>query len=133
MQPTMKLQPFVHHETALKLRALRNQVLSSNIAHADTPNYKARDVDFGTALKDAQFGQLSLKKTSELHKNSWGTSHLGASVKYRIPMQSTLDGNTVETDVEQAAFAENAVQYRATLAFLDGQIRTLRYAIKGGD
>ena len=129
----MKLQAFAHHENALKLRALRNQVLSSNIAHADTPNYKARDVDFGTALQDARSNQLSLKKTSELHKNAWGTTNLGASVKYRIPMQSTLDGNTVETDVEQAAFAENAVKYRATLAFLDGKIRTLRFAIKGGD
>jgi flagellar basal-body rod protein FlgB len=129
----MKLQPFAHHEQALQLRALRNRVLSSNIANADTPNYKARDVDFGTALANARGSQLSLTKTSELHHNTWGTNDAGGTVKYRIPMQSTLDGNTVETDVEQAAFAENAVQYRATLAFLDGQIRTLRYAIKGGD
>ena len=129
----MKLQPFIHHETALKLRAHRNQVLSANIANADTPNYKARDVDFASALKSAGSSQLSLSRTSALHKNAWGTSELGASVKYRIPMQPTLDGNTVETDVEQAAFAENAVQYRATLAFLDGQIRSLRYALKGGD
>ena len=129
----MKVQPFAHHEQALQLRALRNRVLSSNIANADTPNYKARDVDFGSALANARGGQLSLAKTSELHHNAWGTNGIGAEVKYRIPMQSTLDGNTVETDVEQAAFAENAVQYRATLAFLDGQIRTLRYALKGGD
>lgn len=133
MRMTMKLQPFIHHENALRLRAHRNEVLSSNIANADTPNYKARDVDFGEALKNARSSQLSLTKTSELHKNAWGTSRLDASVKYRIPMQPTLDGNTVETDVEQAAFAENAVQYRATLAFLDGQVRTLRYALKGGD
>lgn len=52
---------------------------------------------------------------------------------YRVPMQPTLDGNTVETDVEQAAFAENALKYRASLAFLDGKIRSLRFAIKGGD
>lgn len=129
----MKIQPFAHHEQALQLRALRNRVLSSNIANADTPNYKARDVDFGTALADARSSQLSLTRTSELHRNAWGTSGAGADVKYRIPMQATLDGNTVETDVEQAAFAENAVQYRATLAFLDGQIRGLRYALKGGD
>ncbi|MDH3440598.1 MAG: flagellar basal body rod protein FlgB [Gammaproteobacteria bacterium] len=129
----MKLQPFAHFEQALQQRALRNRVLSSNIANADTPNYKARDIDFGTALANASGSQLSLAKTSELHRNAWGTSSVGADVKYRIPMQPTLDGNTVETDVEQAAFAENAVQYRATLAFLDGQIRTLRYAIKGGD
>ena len=58
---------------------------------------------------------------------------LGAERLYRVPMQPTLDGNTVETDVEQAAFAENAVRYRASLSFLDGQIKSLRYAIKGGD
>jgi len=129
----MKIQPFAHHEQALKFRALRNQVLSSNIANADTPNYKARDIDFGSALRQAQTGQLSMRKTSEMHKDAWSTNQLEQGLKYRVPMQSTLDGNTVETDVEQAAFAENAVQYRATLAFLDGQIRTLRYAMKGGD
>lgn len=129
----MKTNLFANHEQALKFRALRNQVLSSNIANADTPNYKARDIDFGSALAKAQGGALSITKTSDLHQSSWNTNRLGAEVKYRVPMQPTLDGNTVETDVEQAAFAENAVQYRATLAFLDGQIRTLRYALKGGD
>ena len=129
----MKVNPFAHHEQALKLRAIRNQVLSSNIANADTPNYKARDIDFTTAMKNAQSGQLSLKRTSEMHSSAWNTNRLGASVKYRIPTQPTLDGNTVETDVEQAAFAENAVQYRAALDFLGGQFRTLRFALKGGD
>lgn len=129
----MKTNLFATHEQALKFRALRNQVLSSNIANADTPNYKARDIDFGSALKNAQGSALPMAKTSELHQSSWNTNRIGAAVKYRMPMQPTLDGNTVETDVEQAAFAENAVQYRATLTFLDGQIRTLRYALKGGD
>ena len=129
----MKINPFAIHEQALKFRALRNQVLSSNIANADTPNYKARDIDFGSALKKARGGDLSMAKTSDLHQSAWNTNRLGATVKYRVPVQPTLDGNTVDTDVEQAAFAENAVRYRATLAFLDGQIRTLRYALKGGD
>ena len=129
----MKINPFAIHEQALIIRAARNQVLSSNIANADTPNYKARDIDFPSSLRKAQGGDLSLIKTHDLHQQAFNTTSLGASVKYRIPMQPTLDGNTVETDVEQAAFAENAVQYRATLAFLDGQIRTLRFALKGGD
>lgn len=129
----MKIQIFAQHEQALKFRELRNEVLSSNIANADTPGYKARDVDFGAALKNAQFGQLEMQRTSKLHQSGPNANSAGADVKYRIPMQSTLDGNTVETDVEQAAFAENAVQYRATLSFLDGKIRTLRYALKGGD
>jgi len=129
----MKIQPFANHEQALKFRALRNQVLASNIANADTPNYKARDVEFGAALKNAQSGQLSMQRTSELHISSRNANAAGAEIKYRVPTQPSLDGNTVQTDVEQAAFAENAVQYRASLAFLDGKIRGLRYALKGTD
>ena len=112
---------------------MRNRVLSSNIANADTPNYKARDIDFKDALQSARHETISLDRTSELHKQAWGTTRDGATMMYRIPTQSTLDGNTVEMDVEQAAFAENALQYRASLAFLDGKIRTLKYALKGGD
>jgi len=129
----MKLQPFAHHEQALKFRALRNQVLSSNIANADTPNYKARDVDFNSVMKGAASSQLTMTRTSDLHQSAGNSENMGGTIKYRIPTQPSLDGNTVETDVEQAAFAENAVQYRATLSFLDGRIRGLRYAIKGGD
>ncbi len=129
----MEFQSLGIHEQALKLRALRNQVLSSNIANADTPNYKARDLEFADALKGAQSGLLELTTTSELHRKAWSTQRVGGRVMYRIPMQPTLDGNTVEADVEQAAFAENALQYRASLAFLDGKIRSLRFAIKGGD
>jgi flagellar basal-body rod protein FlgB len=121
------------HETALKIRAHRNEVLSSNIANADTPNYKARDLDFGAALKAAQGKGIGLERTSELHRRAWGAGRSDGDLMYRMPTQPTLDGNTVETDVEQAAFAENALQYRASLSFLDGQIRSLRYAIKGGD
>ena len=129
----MKTSPFAQHEAALKIRALRNQVLSSNIANADMPNYKARDIDFHDTLRSARGEMLSLRRTSALHQNAWQTGSLGARVKYRVPVQPTLDGNTVETDVEQAAFAENAVQYRASLAFLNGSIRTLKFAIKGSD
>lgn len=131
----MTAQPFARHIDALKLRALRNEILSSNIANADTPNYKARDFDFAEALATARGGQaggrLNLTKTSPRHADSWGTHPLGADVKYRIPMQPTLDGNTVETDVEQAAFAENAVQYRASLEFVNTQLRWLQSAIRG--
>ena len=129
----MEINALTSHEQALKFRALRNQVLSSNIANADTPNYKARDLDFGSALNKARQGSLDLAQTSELHAKAWGTSRHGGKLMYRVPMQPSLDGNTVETDVEQAAFAENALQYRASLAFVDSHIRKLRFAIKGGD
>ena len=129
----METNAFAIHEQALKLRALRNQVLSSNIANADTPNYKARDFDFASALKGARASTLPMTRTSAHHVSAPGANRLGADVLYRTPAQPSLDGNTVETDVEQAAFAENAVQYRASLSFLDGKIRTLRFALKGGD
>ena len=129
----MDIPALSQHEQALRFRALRNQVLSSNIANADTPNYKARDLEFADALKGARQESLGMTQTSDLHKQAWGTSRDGGKTMYRIPTQPTLDGNTVEMDVEQAAFAENALQYRASLAFLDGKIRTLRYALKGGD
>lgn len=129
----MKLQPFAQHEQALNFRAFRNEVLSSNIANADTPNYKARDVDFHAALKNAQNGSLTLRKTSALHNSAANVQRDGADLKFRVPTQPSIDGNTVQTDIEQAAFAENALQYRASLTFLNGTIQTLRYALKGGD
>ena len=129
----MEIDGFGLHEQALKFRARRNQVLSSNIANADTPNYKARDLDFGAALRNAQTQNISLTRTSDLHKQAWSPARDGGPLMYRVPMQPTLDGNTVETDVEQAAFAENAVKYRASLRFIDGTLSTLRLAIKGGD
>lgn len=121
------------HEQALRFRSHRNEVLSSNIANADTPNYKARDLDFSNALKSARGQSIGLTKTSDMHRDVVGSTSHGGELKYRIPTQSSLDGNTVETDVEQAKFAENALQYRASLSFLDGRIRSLKFAIKGGD
>lgn len=131
----MELNVLSTHENALKFRAQRNQVLSANIANADTPGYKARDLDFDAALKQASGTGVRLMGTSDRHIGI-GTSTAPVTseqLKYRVPTQPTLDGNTVETDVEQAAFAENALMYRASLAFLDGSIKTLRYALKGGD
>jgi len=129
----MEIKSLQHNEQALKLRALRNQVLAANIANADTPNFKARDIDFKAALSAAKGDGVSLRTTNDQHFRSLNTATTGAEVLYRVPMQSSLDGNTVETDVEQAAFAENALQYRATLQFLDGQIRSIKYALKGGE
>lgn len=129
----MDIPGLAQSEQILKFRALRNQVLSSNIANADTPNYKARDLDFGSALKSARHESIGMTQTSDLHKKAWQEPSDVGQTLYRVPHQSTLDGNTVEMDVEQAEFAENALRYRASLAFLDGQIRTLRYALRGSD
>ena len=106
------------HGTALALRSQRLQMLASNIANAATPGYKARDMDFSAALAAAQSGQSP-------------EDAAGASTLYRVPVNPSLDGNTVELSTEQTLFAENAVQYRATLSFLEGRISTIRRALKG--
>ncbi len=129
----MKFQSLGYHEQALQVRAQRNRVLASNIANADTPNFKARDIDFADTMKAVQTSSFNLQRTSALHQQAWSTTTSGAQLKYRVPTQPSMDGNTVQTDVEQAQFAENALQYRASLTFIDGQIKTLRYALKGGD
>jgi len=129
----MDFDIFSQHEQALKYRALRNQVLTTNIANADTPNYKARDFDFQSALDQARSSDFRMVATHPRHLTTAPSVAGDVDMKYRMPMQPTLDGNTVETDVEQAAFAENALHYRATLSFLDSRIRSIKFAIKGGD
>jgi flagellar basal-body rod protein FlgB len=98
------------HADALRLRSQRLDIIASNIANAATPGYKARDLDFRAALDGAH-----------------------DALRYRVPVQTSLDGNTVELATEQTAFAENAVNYRATLSFLTGRIQTLMAALKGGE
>lgn len=124
------------HEQALLLRARRNEVLAVNIANADTPNFKARDVDFRAALAAAGTGDsLAMTQTRGAHLNAEGNrgvSPLEAQLKYRLPNQPTLDGNTVETHIEQTAFAENALEYQASLQFLGGKFASLKSAITGG-
>jgi flagellar basal-body rod protein FlgB len=105
------------HATALKLRSQRLDILASNIANAATPGYKARDLDFGAALSAAGNTQAMASP----------------SLRYRLPVQASLDGNTVELATEQTAFAENAIQYRASLSFLSGRIQTMMSALKGGE
>ena len=129
----MKIDPFAHHQNALQLRALRNEILSSNIANADTPGYKARDIDFKAAFRQVQESPALLKTTRSQHLPNPQSAPAGAEVKYRLPMQPSVDGNTVEADVEQAQFADNTIRYRAQLRFLSGTISGLRYAIKGGE
>jgi len=119
------------HARALELRAQRAQLLATNIANADTPNYKAVDMDFKAALSKAQSGDLPLAVTNEnqLQANPTGASKY--PVMYRIPLQPSLDGNTVDTQIEQAEFTRNSVQYEASFMFLNGRIKGILSAIKG--
>ena len=118
---------------ALDLRSQRHQVLASNIANADTPNYKARDFDFASTLKAAmagrQGGDLPLAQTASAHLSGSGA---GAPVRlmYRVPSQSSVDGNTVDMDIERGQFSENAVQYEAGLTFITHQIKLLNAALQ---
>ncbi|WP_324546041.1 MULTISPECIES: flagellar basal body rod protein FlgB [Candidatus Accumulibacter] len=120
-------------QQALTLRAYRQQVLAGNIANADTPHYQARDFDFATTLKDALAGRgegnLNLVTTSERHFQ--GTADSGpVRLMYRQTSQASADGNTVDMDVEQANFAENAIFYEAGMSFLSGKVKTLLAALQ---
>jgi flagellar basal-body rod protein FlgB len=102
------------HAAALKVRGQRTELLAKNLANADTPGYKAQDVDFRSAL--ARTGK---------------SAEAPAQLKYRVPLAPSLDGNTVDVQLEQAAFAENAVRFQATLSFLSARFRGLMTAITG--
>ncbi len=122
------------HQTALNLRAHRQQLLAGNIANADTPNFKARDIDFSGALQGAlagRSGHSGLVRTSPRHLDSGNENPAGAQVLFRTPHQPSLDGNTVDMDVERTQFVDNAIHYEANLAFITGQIKTLLAAIQG--
>lgn len=118
---------------ALEVWQRRSEVLASNIANADTPGYAARDLDFRQILTQASGGPsatLPLDTPSAGQLQS-GTTSVDA-LKYRVPLQPSMDGNTVDTQVEQAQFASNVVHYQASLGFIDSTIQQLRLAINGG-
>jgi flagellar basal-body rod protein FlgB len=129
------------HARALQLESRRTELLAANLANADTPGYKARDIDFKAALATAgnpQVGtapRLGLQHTNGQHLGTTGTAAGnvadGATMKYRVPLAPALDGNTVDAQLEQAAFAENAVRYQATLTLLNMRLRGLMTAITG--
>ncbi len=118
------------HPQVLMLREKRSELLAANLANADTPDYKARDLDFKAVLQQQQSSHVSLETTRQGHiapDQQW----FGAELKFRNPQQASLDGNTVEEHIEQAKYAENAVQYQASLRFINGRFAGLMTAIKG--
>ena len=122
-------QLFGVHAQALQLRARRGELIASNLANADTPNYKARDLDFRRALDNVESAS-AMQATHAAHIARSG-SGAGVQTLYRVPTQSSLDGNTVDTQLEKAKFSENAVRYQTTLRFLNSKISGLMKAIKG--
>ena len=121
------------HETALYVRAKRSALLSSNLANSDTPDYKARDIDFKTVLRNAAGIHTSgkLRMTNAKHIQPGGYDAKSAELLYRHPLQPSLDGNTVDAQIEKTKFAENAAQYQTTLSFLTGRIKGLNKALRG--
>jgi flagellar basal-body rod protein FlgB len=134
---------FDFQSEALKLRSERQQVLASNIANADTPNYQARDFDFKAALSSAthQLQNVASAVPAAMAKSAAGhmagatLSTLSLSgtpeLQYRTPAQGALDANTVDMDVERANFADNSIRYEAALRFLNGHIKTMNLAVNG--
>jgi flagellar basal-body rod protein FlgB len=124
------------HADSLALRSQRAEVLARNLANADTPHYKAQDFDFKAALARAQgqspINSVRLVTTRPGHiAANVGAERLGAELQYRIPHQPSPDGNSVDTQVEQSEFTQNALRYQSSLTFLSGQIRGLLTAIRG--
>jgi flagellar basal-body rod protein FlgB len=119
------------HQKALAFRSQRAEILASNIANADTPGYKARDIDFKAAMASADMQTTgSLARTNSKHIQI-STAANTAEVLYRTPNQSSLDGNTVDGLVEKSEFAENALRYQASLTFLGNKFKGMMAAIKG--
>lgn len=118
------------HPQALKLRAKRTEVLASNLANADTPGFKARDFDIEKLLQETKPTAVPLQTTQAGHIQP-GTSPMEDTLRYRVPQQASLDGNTVEEHLEQARFAENNLQYQASLRFLNGRLSGLMLALRG--
>ena len=117
-------------EKTLSLRSQRSQVLASNLVNADTPGYKAKDIDFSQILENLNQNTGGLKTTHANHLSTESPID-DFDIKYRRPMQSSADGNTVETQVENAQFADNAMRYLASVRFVDGKVKGILTALRG--
>ena len=125
------------HSAALDVRGRRTELIANNLANADTPGYKARDIDF----RDAMARAAGEPTSQGVHLSTTQSGHIGGAasadattssdLKYRTPLAPALDGNTVDTQLEQTAFAEASVRYQASLDFLDARIQGLQKALRG--
>ena len=118
------------HEQALKVKSRRLEVLAQNIANADTPHYKARDIDFKAVMSETQHQSTAMKVTSSGHF-AMGQGLDSDGMRFRTPFNTSFDGNTVEMSVEQAQYGKAAADYQATLHFLESRVSGIRKALKG--
>jgi flagellar basal-body rod protein FlgB len=128
------------HQNALRVRGQRQELIAANIANADTPNFKARDIDFKTAMQNANAGiakeAFNITKTSPLHldallSNNVSQSGAPGEPLFRPIAQGSVDGNTVDMDVERNQFADNGIRYEASLTMINGQLKKMLAAIQG--
>lgn len=122
------------HDDALRFRSQRSSILANNLANLDTPNYKARDIDFKSALAQAASGSsasLKMAATNSGHQHGVSMSLGNDGAQYRIPTQPSIDGNTVEEHVEHAKYMENSLDFQATFTFLNSKFKGLTTAIRG--
>jgi len=123
------------HQNVLRVRGQRQELIAANIANADTPNYKARDLDFGAVMKNAMSGVaqegFNTSKTSTQHLDGAPSKvALTGGALFRPVMQGSVDGNTVDMDVERNQFADNAIRYEASLIMINGQLKSMLSAIQ---
>ena len=123
-------QTFGIHEKALQVRGRRMEVLAQNIANADTPYFKARDIDFRAVLNGVDEQDLQIQATQTRHYSS-GEGVTDPGLLFRVPFNTSFDGNTVELSVEQAQYGKAAADFQATLQFLESDISGLRKALRG--
>ena len=123
------------HEQALSFRAQRAEVLANNIANADTPHYKARDLDFAAVLAEqtgkSQRGPVNLNRTDSRHIAAEGIGMGNAALNYRNPLHASIDQNSVDLQIEQSNYAENAVNFQASFTFLNNKFKGLIGALRG--
>lgn len=120
------------HDDAVAVRVKRAEILANNIANSDTPNYKARDIDFQSMLAgEMDTQQLQMAQTQSGHNSSVISPDFASELMYRIPNQASVDGNTVDLQEEMARYTENAVDYQASFHFLNKKFKGLTNAIKG--
>lgn len=106
------------HAQALSVQRQRLELIASNLANADTPGFQARDLDFRKLL--AQAGG-----------DPAGIDAAATQPQYRVPLQPSVDGNSVDVQIEQAQFADAALRYQASLGFLDSRIKSMITALTG--
>lgn len=124
------------HQNALSIRSQRQELIAANIANADTPNYKARDIDFKAAMKNAMAGVVNngfnTTKTSAQHLDGLpSTAPNAGGALFRPIVQGSVDGNTVDMDVERNQFTDNAIRYEASIIMINGQLKKMMTAIQG--